>query len=121
MMRTKYHSTDGTYGQEASKQGLIMPPTFKHMNPQDKKIDTRNPQDLSDIEKLKSDAARLSFRADRCAARIIALEALIEELAIELLGATPELAALIERKEQHYIEAMKGKDEYNARKKRNQN
>ena len=55
-MRTKHQSTDGTYGQEASKQGLIMPPTFKHMNPQDKKIDTRNPKDLSDIEKLNAGA-----------------------------------------------------------------
>jgi hypothetical protein len=98
----------------------ILQTTFKHMNKQENN-NRNNPNGLSDIEKLKLDAARLSFREDCSVARIYALECMLEEIAVLLLGHSQGFAAFLDRKEQHYEEAMKLKDEFLAHKKPNLN
>ena len=92
----------------------------KHMN--DKQINIpKNPNDLSDIEKLKLDFVRHTIINDSCIARINALERMLEELAVFVFGNTPSLATFMERKEQHYKDTLKEQREYVDRKKPNQN
>ena len=117
-MRTKHQSTDGTYGQEASKQGLIMPSTFNPMNMNEPQNPNSPASPVRGVAKFERDIRHLAERANETILRMTAVEAFVRELAIRTLGDTPETAALCQRIDTCYKESL---EQFLASRKANRN
>jgi len=95
---------DGTYGQEASKQGLIMPSTFNHMNTHERNDNSSTR--AKRLEQVEKDAVHLSAKTAEAICKLDAMESFFKELAMRALGDTPETSRFIDELKASYQEAL---------------